>query len=276
MHIRLLALALVAFVLGASRVDAQFGPAKPVPGEDYHVELGLVFWNTEPGIVLGSPALNVISPVPIDFVQALGLEKERFREFRSVLRGGKHKLRFSRMGVNFSQTLLPPSTITIGGSSFPVTGPTSGEVDWDMFRIGYEYDFGKADKGYIGFITEVKYNHVTAQLNVPDVRGAVTLQDVKVPAPALGVVARVYPHKLVSITGEWTGFKVWSFLRTKLSDAETFEANFKDFDVYGTVSITRFLGVQGGYRNYSVEYIVDAETGDISLKGFYFGGMVRF
>ena len=276
MHIRLLALALVAFVLGASRVDAQFGPAKPVPGENYHIEFGLVFWNTDPGIVLGSPALHVFSPVPIDFVQALNLEKTRFTEFRSVLKGGKHKLRFSRVPVNFSQTLVPPATITIGGNPIPITGPTTGEVDWDMFRIGYEYDFGKADKGYIGFITEVKYNRITASLDVPDLRGSVTLQDVKVPAPALGVVARVYPHKWVSITGEWTGFKVWSFLRTKLSDAETFEANFKDFDVYGTVSITRFLGVQGGYRNYSVEYIVDAETGDISLKGFYFGGMVRF
>ena len=276
MHIRLLVLALIAFVLGASRVDAQFRPSNPVPGENYHVEFGLVFWNTEPGIVLGSPALNVFSPVPIDFVQALNLENDRFREFRAVLKGGKHKLRVSRVSVNFSQTILPPSTVTIGGSTFPVTGPTSGEVDWDMFRIGYEYDFGKADKGYIGFITEVKYNHVTAELSVPSVRATATLQDVKVPAPQLGVVARVYPHKLVSITGEFTGFKVWSFLREKLSDAETFEANFKDFDVYGTVSITRFLGVQGGYRNLSMDYIVDAETGDLSLKGLYFGGMVRF
>ena len=122
----------------------------------------------------------------------------------------------------------------------------------------------------------MKYNHVTANLSVPDLDATATLQDVKVPAPQLGVVARVYPHKLVSITGEFTGFKVWSFLRSKLSDAETFEANFKDFEVYGTLSITRFLGVQGGYRSLSVDYIVDAETGDLSLKGPYFGGVVRF
>ena len=276
MHIRLLALAVIAFVLGASHVDAQFRPPSSVPGENYHVEFGAIFWNTEPGIVLGSPALNLFSPAPIDFVQALSLENARFTEYRGVIKGGKHKLRLSRVPINFSQTVLPPDTVTLGGRTFPVTGPTSGEVEWDMFRIGYEYDFGKADKGYIGFITEVKYNHVTANLSVPDLNATASLQDVKVPAPQLGVVARVYPHKWVSISGEFTGFKVWSFLRTKLSDAETFEANFKDFDVYGTVSITRFLGVQGGYRNLSMDYIVDAETGDLSLKGPYFGGVVRF
>src|SRR5436190_10928714 len=148
MHIRLLALALLAFLLGSSRVDAQFRPASPVPGENFHVELGAIFWWSSPGIVLGSPALNLFSPTPVDFVEALSLEKARFTEFRSVIKGGKHKLRLSRIAINYSQTVLPPSTVTVGTRTFPVTTPTTGMFDWDMFRVGYEYDAGNSTRGY--------------------------------------------------------------------------------------------------------------------------------
>jgi hypothetical protein len=125
-------------------------------------------------------------------------------------------------------------------------------------------------------VTEVKFNSVTADLRMPDLNASANVQDVKVPAPQLGIVARVYPHSNVSITGEFTGFKVWGFLRSSLSDADTFEANFKDFEINATVSITRFLGLQGGYRSLSVDYIVDDDNGDLQMKGPYFGGMIRF
>src|SRR5262245_42915353 len=143
MHIRLLALALLAVTLNASRADAQFRPTNTAPGENYHVELGAMFWTTTPGIVLGSPSLNQFSPTPIDFVQALSLEKARFTELRGVVKGGKHKLRVSRLPINFSQTVLPGSTVTLGGRTITVTRPTTGEFDWDLFRVGYEYDFGQ-------------------------------------------------------------------------------------------------------------------------------------
>jgi hypothetical protein len=276
MHIRLLAPALLALVMNAAPVNAQFRPSNPAPGEAYHVEFGAIFWTTTPRIVLGSPSLNQFSPTPIDFVEALSLEKARFTELRGVVKGGKHKLRLSRVPFNYSQTVMPGSTVTINDRTFAVTRPTTGEFDWDLFRVGYEYDFGQGDKGYVGFITEVKFNRVTADLRVPDLNATANVQDVKVPAPQLGVVGRVYPHKNVSITAEFTGFKVWGFLRDRLSDADDFEANFKDFEVYGTVSITRFLGLQGGYRSLSVDYVVDADTGDLQMKGPYFGGMIRF
>jgi hypothetical protein len=94
--------------------------------------------------------------------------------------------------------------------------------------------------------------------------------------PQLGIVGRAYPHKYVSITAEFTGFKAPGWIRNRFTDEENFEANFKDFEVYGTVSITRFLGVQGGYRSLSADYVVDTDTGDLQMKGPYFGGVVRF
>ena len=43
-----------------------------------------------------------------------------------------------------------------------------------------------------------------------------------------------------------------------------------------TGSITRFFGLQGGYRALSADYLLDSDTGDLEMKGPYFGAMVRF
>ena len=42
------------------------------------------------------------------------------------------------------------------------------------------------------------------------------------------------------------------------------------------MSITRFFGIQGGYRMLEADYVVDDESGDLEMKGPYFGGVVRF
>ena len=46
-------------------------------------------------------------------------------------------------------------------------------------------------------------------------------------------------------------------------------------DLYATGSFTRNLAVQGGYRRITANYVVDDDTGDLKLKGMYFGGLVR-
>ena len=58
--------------------------------------------------------------------------------------------------------------------------------------------------------------------------------------------------------------------RINLSRGEV-EVKFFDFDMYGTVSVGRNVGVQGGYRSVVVDYMVDEDTGDLKMKGLYFG-----
>ena len=48
------------------------------------------------------------------------------------------------------------------------------------------------------------------------------------------------------------------------------------FDLYGTINFGSHVGVQGGYRSLSADYLVDQDAGDLKMKGFYFGGLVRF
>ena len=96
------------------------------------------------------------------------------------------------------------------------------------------------------------------------------------PFPALGVIGRAYPHKNVAITAEWTGFKMPAFIAKKLTDTDNGAAHMKNLDVSVTGSITRYFGVQGGYRVLTADYLLDSDTGDLEMKGLYFGAMVRF
>ena len=63
MRIRLLATILFSVTL-ATRAEAQFNVPNPAPAENYHVELGLMFWEPTPGIEIqtGGLAAAVFRP----------------------------------------------------------------------------------------------------------------------------------------------------------------------------------------------------------------------
>jgi hypothetical protein len=49
-----------------------------------------------------------------------------------------------------------------------------------------------------------------------------------------------------------------------------------DMDIYGTINLGRYLGVQFGYRSVTADYAVEQDAGDLAMKGTYFGGLIRF
>jgi hypothetical protein len=276
MRIRLLATILFSVTI-ATRAEAQFNVANPAPAENFHVEIGLMFWQPTPGIEIQTGGLAVAGIPAVDFVQEFGLADERFMEFRSVFKTGrKHKFRVSHITFDYNETAPITRNIDFGGVTFPITIPVTADLNWDMWRFGYEYDFVAGDRGLLGFITELKQNHLTADLSAAGLnisQGA----DVTAPIINIGVIARVYPHRVFSITAEYTGFKVFGFVRT-LTDriAEDLEANVSDFDIYGTVNFGRHVGAQVGYRSLTSDYSIDEDEGDLKMKGMYFGGLVRF
>jgi hypothetical protein len=277
MHLRTLALICLASSIVTARAEAQFQARNPAPGENYHVEVGAMFWTPDPGIVILSGSLAPLSTAGVDFVQEFNIEKQRFMELRGVLKGGKHKLRVSKVPIKYEESAVLTHPVTFGGQTFNVSANATADLRWDLWRFGYEYDFAAGDAGYLGFIAEVKYNHVIADLRATNASGTATsLTDVEVTVPQLGIVGRAYPHRSVSITAEFTGFKMPGFIRDRFTDAESFEADFKDFEIYGNVSITRYFGIQGGYRSLAADYVVDDEAGDLEMKGPYFGAVVRF
>jgi hypothetical protein len=72
---------------------------------------------------------------------------------------------------------------------------------------------------------------------------------------------------MVAIGAEFSGLK-W--------ERSDFDAKFFDFDVNGAVTFGRHIGVQGGYRSITVDYFIDDDVGDLTLRGPYFGVIARF
>jgi hypothetical protein len=233
-----------------------------VPPEAARVELAAMWWQPEPAISIGSGALSS----PIDFVNDLGIEKDRFREIRVVLKPGlRHKLRFSRVPVTYArQGQVIRRNVTFGGVTYPANVAVNSTFEWEFYRVGYEWDVVSARRAYLGLLVDLKYNKITTQLS--SAVGTETTE-VKVPVPTIGGIARVYLSDYISVTGEFTGLKL---------DRSEFRGKFYDIDAYGQLNFTRTFAAQVGYRSVTVDYRVDDDTGDLKLEGIYFGGVVRF
>jgi hypothetical protein len=261
-------LPIVCLLVAARPVEAQFNVADPAPGEDFRVEVGAMLWTPTPELSVQTGALAAIGASQVDFVQEFGIENKRFTEYRVVIKPGrKHKIRFNYLPVEYTAEATLQRTVSFGGRTFTVGLPAAAALEWKMWKFGYEWDIVARDRGFFGIIGELKYNEISASLAS---QFGTELAEASAPVPTIGVIGRGYPARNVSITAEFTGFKVPDSLR------EDFDATLFDFDLYATINFGRSVAVQGGYRSVVAEYLVEDDAGDLKLKGLYFGGLLRF
>jgi len=242
-------------------------------GENYHVEFGGYFWFPSPTIIIRSEALTEAHiGSTIDFVKELGFENQRFSQIKAVLRPAKkHKFRFEYTPIKYENpNALITRDIIFNGQIFRLSLPVDARVKWNAFRFGYEYDFVYRDRGFVGLILEAKYTDVEAELS-QFALGLTEFARARAPIPAIGAIGRIYVVPNISITGEFSGF------RLPTSIDEDYQAHYWDFDLYGSVNFTDHFGAQLGYRSFDVFYLIDDEDeGTLKLKGFYFGAVARF
>ena len=266
----------LTLLTAAAPAQAQYavrGSSDRATGENYHFELGGFFWNPDPTLVIRSENLTQARLAStIDLVNELGFEKKRFGQIKAVLRPAtKHKFRFEYTPIEYDQ---PETTLTreivFNGQLYRLSLPVSANLKWNAYRFAYEYDLIYRDRGFFGIILEAKYTDVQATLEQPAL-GLTEFARARAPIPSLGAIARVYVVPNISITGEFTGFKLPE------SIDENYQARYYDFDLYGSVNFTDKFGAQLGYRSFDVYYLIDDEDeGTLKLKGFYLGGVVRF
>ena len=236
-------------------------------GETYHFEVSGSLWDPTPTIFINSESLEGILGSRIDFVEDLGIESSWFRQLKLVGRPAmKHKFRFEYTPIKYEATSVLRRNLVFNGILFPVAIPVESEIKWRAYRFAYEYDFFYRDRGFVGLVLEAKYTDVEASLtNAFDTE----FIRARAPIPAIGAIGRGYVARNVSITGEFTFFKIPDF-------DEDYGGHYYDFDLYGTVNFTENVGAQGGYRSFNVVYKVEHDNGDLQLRGLYFGGVVRF
>lgn len=237
------------------------------PGENYHVEVSGGFWNPSPQIAISSESLG-IAGTEIDFVSDLGIEQRQFTDLKVVLRPTtKAKFRLGYTPIQYTGDTILTRDLVFNAQRYRVSLPVASELSWKQWRVGFEYDFVYRDKGFAGFIVDVKFTDVNVELSSPFV--GTEFAHAQAPIPAIGVIGRYYFHPNVAVTFELTALKV-----PRIDDE--YEATFIDWDLNGTFNFNRYVGAQVGFRNLNVNYLFEQDTGDMTLRGLYFGGVARF
>ena len=259
-----------AALLGAPPAAAQF-QGRPPPnlaiGEDYSVELFGGLWNPTPEITVSSEQLGIPGS-DIDLVADLGILQKRFRELRLVLRAArKHKFRVQYVPIAYESEVVLDRPLVFNGVRYDDGIPVATTARWTTWRIGYEYDFIYRDRGFVGIIAEAKYTDIDVTL---DSVLSSEFTRARAPVPAIGGIGRVYVMDNIGLTFELTGFKLPENID------ESYRAKYIDIDVYTTLNFSDNVGFQFGYRSIDALYRIDDDSGDLKLKGTYFGGLVRF
>lgn len=247
---------------------AQIG-TDPATGEKYVVEIAVGIWGPDPTLLISAETLG-IPGTEIDFVNDLGIGDKRMADFRAIVRPGrKHKFRVSFTPIRYDAETVLQRTIVFNGRTFQINLPVESSVTWNAWRFGYEWDFVYRDRGFVGLLLETKYTQLEAALSSPIASESASAS---APIPAIGAIARGYIFPNISVTGEVTAFK----LPGSIAEREDAAGSYVDFDVYGTLNFVNNVGVQVGYRSLDLSYVVDLDFGELTMRGPYVLGVVRF
>jgi hypothetical protein len=262
-----LAAALICFAAPAA---AQYRPRSvndPPTGEKYHIEASAGYWFPSADITVSSEQLGIPGS-QIDLKRDLGLTDQRFNVLTVELRPARaHKFRLNYIPVNYTQSTTLAQDIVFNGIRYSLGVPVNSVLDWKTYEMTYEYDFVVKNWGYVGFDLQAKYTDVQVSLASPL---AAEFAHARGPIPAIGGVARYYVVPNISITGEFSAFKIPDSIDSR------YNAHYIDLDLYGTLNFTNNIGVKGGYRARDVGYLINSDSGSLTLKGIYFGAVVRY
>jgi hypothetical protein len=266
---------MTAVLLAPSLAWAQFRPSDGVfhpVGERYHVEVAGTLWN--PAVVgqIASDSFDAIGDA-IDFSGDLGYEKTRLKELRIVLRPTTRvRLRLQHTPIRYDAETTFNRNIVFGGTPFPVSVPIVSALAWTVWRAGFEYDFFYRPRGFVGVLLEARYTQLDANLatSTPFFSPPLeTLVTARAPLPAVGVVGRAYVLPNVAVNVEVSGFRV-----PRIDD--DIEANYADWDLHGTINLNQFVGVQIGWRHMTTYLSTADDIGDLTFRGMWFGGALRY
>jgi hypothetical protein len=235
-------------------------------GEEYHVEVAGSLWNPAPVGRVSSEQFGQVG-TDLDFVSDLGFEQTRFKDLRIVLRPArKHRFRMEYTPITYLADSVLKRTVTFNGISFPASLPVTSGFDWKVWRFMYEYDLVYRSRGFVGALIDARYTRFVASLEGP---GRSEFTSAKVPLPAIGVVGRAYVVPNVALNFEVSGFKLPDF------DAK-YRANYFDWDIHGTFNVTRYAGVEVGWRRMTTFLHIERDEGDFKFQGLWFGGALRY
>jgi hypothetical protein len=248
-------------------------------GEIYRFEVSVDAWSTLPSTMMysdtesvtpaGSTTATTITGTNIDFKQQLGLHNQWFPAFHVVIRPQpKHKIRFDFYPLYYKESTTLATPLNFNGQSYLAGQTVASSLYWNEWQLGYEYDALTFDRGYIGGVVGANFYAVSGQLSNGSQDGTA---GVHIPMPGLGAIGRYYATHRVSFTGAFTGYYLPG------GDTST-HGHVIDVDLYATVNVSKYIGIQGGYRLLDAAHHFDSpvNTGDFLINGGFIGGTFRY
>ena len=261
----------------ATPAPATTPAVEPPIGENYHFEVSGAMWATMPStmlysdteVVTSGTTSTTVTGTNVDFKQQLGVHDQKFAEIHLVVRlQPKHKIRFDFFPLYYKQSATPTTAFNFNGQSYIAGQAVTSSLYWNEWQLGYEYDVLTFDRGYIGGIAGVNYYAVSGQL--ADASQSSTA-GVHIPMPGLGGTARYYVTPRVSVTGLFTGYLLPG------GDTST-HGHVMDVEGYATINVSKFVGIQGGYRWFNAVHRWDSPVnkGEFKIGGAFIGGTFRY
>ena len=265
----------------AAPAAAQFQPLpNPATGERYRIEASAAWWFPDATMLVASEGLGQLGTA-IDFKKDLGLDDQRMSSLRVVLRPTRRaKFRFELTPMKYESSGTVTRDLVFNGQRYRASLPVNSTLDWKAYRFAFEYDVVVRDRGFAGFLLEAKYSDIQTELRNPVL---VEFARARAPIPAVGGIGRVYVARNISVTGELTGFKLPENL------IEGASGHFVELDLYGTLNVTKNVGVQVGYRSLDIGVTVNADTPNtcpalagsgtsacLTMRGAYLGVVARY
>ncbi|MCC7008606.1 MAG: hypothetical protein IT184_07300 [Acidobacteria bacterium] len=236
-------------------------------GEKYHVELAGTLWNPNVFGMISSEQWGIAGS-QIDFTGDLGFKTTRFKDLRATLRPSrKTKFRIQYTPVRYQADSLLKRSLVFNGQSFPLNLPVKSTFDWNVLRVGLEYDFIYRSRGFVGLLLEARYTEMNAALSTPLTSESTS---VKAPLPAAGIVGRAYVLPELALNFEVSTFRMPQGLVPDV------EANYYDWNIDGTVNLTHHVGLQVGWRRMTNFLSVKEDLGETKFQGLWFGAALRY
>ena len=251
----------------APKMGGSNGGSTLATGERYHIQVAGGLWNPTPAGVVTSEQFGLIG-TKIDFVKDFKFQQTRFKDLRLELRATRrNKLYAQYTPISFSSDTTFTREIIFNGQKYPLNLPVQTTFDWKVWRIGYELDIIALPRGFMGVTVEGRLTEFGAGIRAPGFQPEFT--KAKGPLPSVGGIVRVYPLKMASITASVTGFKVPDV-------SPDYAGNYFDWDIYGTINVNDYVGLQGGWRRVSTTVTIKKDFGDMKFQGIWFGAVARF
>jgi hypothetical protein len=264
----------------AQPAAAPAAPAvEPPIGENYRFEVSAGIWPTMPSTMLysdtesvtpsGSTTATTVTGTNIDFKQQLGLKNQTFAEFHLVIRPmPKHKIHLDFVPLYYKQSATLATALNFNGQSYLAGETVSSSLYWNSWQLAYEYDPLTFDRGYIGGMVALNYYAVRGELSSGTQAGGA---GVHIPMPGLGVIGRYYVAPRVSLTASLTGYDL-------PGGATSTHGHVIDVNGYATINVSKFVGIQGGYRSFDASHVWSSplNTGSFTIQGPFIGGTFRY